>query len=86
MRKLVYIFILLSFICTKLSASNSIDTNSIKQIFIEAMEYQDYDNDSAWLLAEKGFELSRKTNYKAGIGMAFMRFGSLMNIKGKSDS
>jgi two-component system NarL family sensor kinase len=86
MRKLVYIFILLSLICTKLSASNSIDTNSIKQIFIEAMEYQDYDNDSSWLLAEKGFELSRKTNYKAGIGMAFMRFGALMNLKGKSDS
>lgn len=62
------------------------DTNAIKAIFIQAMEYQDYNNDSALLLAQKGFNLSKKVNYKAGIGMAFMRFGALMNIKGETDS
>lgn len=62
------------------------DTLAIKEIFVQAMEYQDYDNDSSWLLAEQGFMLSKKANYKAGIGMAFMRFGALMNIKGKADS
>lgn len=68
------------------SDKKELDTNAIKEIFIQAMEYQEYDNDSSWLLAEKGFMLSKKANYKAGIGMAFMRFGALMNIKGKSDS
>lgn len=62
------------------------DTNSIKEIFIKAMEYQDYNNDSAMILAQKGFNLSKKANYRAGLGMAFMRFGALMNIKGETDS
>lgn len=62
------------------------DTNSIKAIFIKAMEYQDYNNDSAMILAQKGFNLSKKANYRAGLGMAFMRFGALMNIKGETDS
>lgn len=68
------------------SAVPSNDTLAIKELFVQAMEYQDYDNDSSWLLAEQGFIQSKKINYKAGIGMAFMRFGALMNIKGKSDS
>ncbi len=62
------------------------DTNSIKALFIKAMEYQDYNNDSAMILAQKGFNLSKKANYRAGLGMAFMRFGALMNIKGETDS
>lgn len=68
------------------SDKKDLDTNAIKEIFYQAMEYQDYNNDSSWLLAERGFMLSKKANYKAGLGMAFMRFGALMNIKGKSDS
>lgn len=62
------------------------DTLAIKSLFIKAMEYQDYDNDSALMFAKEGFLLSKKVNYKAGIGMAFMRFGALMNAKGNSDS
>jgi two-component system, NarL family, sensor kinase len=71
---------------TKALANKENDTLAIKALFVQAMEYQDYDNDSSWILAEQGFSLSKKANYKAGIGMAFMRFGALMNIKGKSDS
>ncbi len=71
---------------TKALAIKENDTLAIKALFVQAMEYQDYDNDSSWILAEQGFTLSKKANYKAGIGMAFMRFGALMNIKGKSDS
>lgn len=62
------------------------DTLAIKALFYKAMDYQDYDNDSSWLFAEEGFRLSKKANYKAGIGMAFMRFGALMNAKGNTDS
>ncbi len=68
------------------TAQAQTDTLAIKSLFIKAMEYQDYDNDSAMLFAQEGFKLSKKANYKAGIGMAFMRFGALMNAKGKSDS
>lgn len=77
--------ILVSTVFTRLTYAQT-DTNAIKAIFIQAMEYQDYNNDSALLLAQKGFNLSKKANYKAGIGMAFMRFGALMNIKGETDS
>lgn len=87
MRMLVYI-ISLCFISNNAlsSTTKEPDTNAINEIFYQALDYQFYDNDSSWLLAEKGFLLSKKANYKAGIGMAFMRFGSLMSLKGKSDS
>lgn len=87
MKKLI-LFIGLQFFCAFVFASSTIkiDTLAIKNLFYQAMEYQDYDNDSSWLLAEQGFTLSKKANYKAGLGMAFMRFGALMNIKGKPDS
>lgn len=87
MRALVTILILcLSSNLILADNKKEIDTNTINDIFDQAMNYQDFNNDSSWLLAEKGFLLSKKANYKAGIGMAFMRFGALMNIKGKSDS
>lgn len=87
----VRLFIVMSF-CFVMNLTNiahaktKADTLAIKSLFVKAMEYQDYNNDSAMLFAQEGFELSKKANYKAGIGMAFMRFGALMNAKGKTDS
>ncbi len=85
-----YIVCFLLFICTFNNCfSNNAevsDTLAINEIFYQAMDYQEFNNDSSWILAEQGFKLSKKANYKAGLGMAFMRFGALMNIKGKPDS
>lgn len=92
MRSQNWRFIIATCIClvTNLTTINTVnaqsDTLAIRSLFVKAMEYQDYDNDSAMMFAQEGFLRSKKANYKAGIGMAFMRFGALMNANGKTDS
>jgi two-component system, NarL family, sensor kinase len=71
---------------SSLSGQNLKDTNLIKSILKNSILLQRTDPDSALILASKAFNLSKKTNYKKGIGTAFMRIGSILHHKGKNDS
>lgn len=62
------------------------DTNAIKALFVKALEMRDVNVDSSFFLARKGLVLSQKANYQGGIGMAYMRFGDLFDLKDKHDS
>ncbi len=88
LNKILIAVILVNLFLLKPNEANAakVDTMAIRAIFIEAMEIQDYDLDSSFRLAQKGYLISKKSNYLAGIGMAFMRMAAIMNIKGKNDS
>jgi two-component system NarL family sensor kinase len=86
----VFMHLLFSIVCCMAllpdSRAAGSDTSAIKAMFIHAMEIQDYDPDSALLLAKEGYLLSQQAHYPAGLGMAFMRFASIMNTTGHNDS
>src|ERR1043166_3592062 len=86
------LFLLLSFslaifvLCKRAEAESATDTNAIRAIFVKAMDLQDQDPDAAYALAREAFLRSMKSDYKAGMGMGFMRFASILDAKGAYDS
>lgn len=87
MRILVSLLIFLySFDAFCNESTQKVDTNKIVEIFVAAHAMQDRNIDSAYLLAQEGYKQSEKANYIRGLGMAFMRMGSILSEKGVNDT
>lgn len=62
------------------------DTAQIKNLISQAKALQNTNPDSSLLVARQVYSLSVKNNFKKGIGSAYLRIGSVFNIKGENDS
>ncbi len=87
MRYIIYILLFhVSDMSLGLDKAKGADTLSIYNIFISAQQLQNTNPDSSFVLAKQGLSLSKEINYERGIGMAFMRMGGILNIKGSTES
>jgi two-component system NarL family sensor kinase len=74
---------LLASLPVKGSDSLNPDTNRINEIMSVSLTLLNSDPDSAYKLAEEGYKLSQEAGYERGIAKAFMRFGKVMEVRGK---
>lgn len=67
-------------------ASQGNDSSYIKTLVMQAFYLSDRNPDSAYLLAHKVLDLSRKAQYEKGLGYAYMRLGAVHHLQGRNDS
>ncbi len=81
----IYSFLLFFNISYHSFSVNKSDTSNIYNLFVKAKQVQKSNSDSAFALAKEGYKLSQEIRYTRGMGMAFMRMGSILCDKGNND-
>ncbi len=86
LKKFLFTLIIIGLTSTlRVLAVNSVQESILSKVD-KAIELQGTNVDSALSLAYEVLKESREIDYTAGVGYAYVRIGSIFNIKGESDS
>ncbi len=80
------ILIILFLFNLKIATAQALDTVRIDEMVLEAFFLQSRDLDSSYALALKVLKASDDLSYQKGIASAYMRMGSILNLKANNDS
>lgn len=79
---------LLSFLiaCSVSLFANTLDTNLLMSKVYEAYDLQNSNPDSAIKLSKQVLSTSIENNFQAGVAYAYIRLGSIYNLRGRNDT
>ena len=79
----VFLFFLLGLGCIQAA---KLDTSALMGKVYKAIDLQAYDLDSSMIVAKEVLSISKQHQFRKGEAYAYMRIGSILDLKGKNDS